>query len=62
MIELPVTGRGLGIAIGLVLLAIVAVYASSAWTVLLAAIVLALLGYLLYIVGYRVDQALKNGL
>jgi len=62
MIELPVTGRGLGIAIGLVLLGIVAVYASSAWTVVLAAIVLAVIGYLLYIIGYRVDQALKNGL
>ena len=61
MIELPVTGRGLGIAIGLILLGIVALYASSAWTVALAGIVLAVAGYLVYIVGYRVDDALKNG-
>ncbi len=61
MIELPVTGRGLIIATGLVLLAVVAIYASSAWTVVLAAMVLALAGYLLYIIGYRIDDVLKNG-
>jgi len=61
MIELPVTGRGLFIGICIVLIGIVAIYASSAWTVLLAAIVLAIVGYLVYIVGYRVDDALKNG-
>lgn len=62
MIELPVTGRGLFIAGCLVLLGIVALYASSVWTVALAAIVLAIVGYLVYIVGYRIDDALKNGL
>jgi len=62
MIELPITGRGLAIAVGLVLLGIVALYASSVWTVALAAIVLAIVGYLVYIVGYRIDHALKNGL
>lgn len=62
MIELPITGRGLFIAAGLGLLGIVAIYASSAWTVALGAIVLLVVGYLLYIVGYRIDDALKNGL
>ena len=61
MIELPVTSRGLFIALCLILLGIVAIYASTMWTVVLAAIVLALVGYLAYIVGYRVDRALKNG-
>ena len=61
MIELPVTGRGLFIVTGLLLLGVVAIYASSAWTILLGAIVLLVVGYLLYIVGYRIDDALKNG-
>ncbi|MFW5956760.1 MAG: hypothetical protein ACOCQY_05090 [Halorhabdus sp.] len=61
MIELPITGRGMAIGVGLVLLGVVALYASSMWTVLLAAFVLLVVGYLCYIVGYRIDQRLKNG-
>lgn len=57
----PTTARGVLIIAALLAVVVVAVYATSTVTIALGATVIAVAAYGLYILGYTIDDKLKNG-
>lgn len=59
---LPSTAKGVLIALAVLALLVVAVYAGTTLTVAVGAVVIAVLAYGIYVLGYRLDHLLKHGL
>ncbi|MCL9818328.1 hypothetical protein [Natronocalculus amylovorans] len=46
---------------GVIVFIIIALYATTAWTIVVGGLLLILGGYIAYVVLYRVDRLLKHG-